>query len=100
MPTIEVEVVYALPDNQELVFIECEKGSTIRQVLLLCGMGTVLAQLEQGNLEVGVFGFRQALNYVLSDHDRVEIYRPLSVSPTEARRLRALAKSQSGAGDA
>ena len=94
MPTIEVEVVYALPDHQDLVAIECKSGTTIRQALYAAGMGAKLADIEQGRLDVGIYGFSQELDFVVSDHDRVEIYRPLRVSPTEARRLRALSKSK------
>ena len=94
MPTIEVEVVYALPEHQDLVAIECQSGTTIRQALYAAGMGAKLADIEQGRLDVGIYGFRQELDFVVSDHDRVEIYRPLRVSPTEARRLRALSKSK------
>ena len=50
------------------------------------GMAAGLA-LDQ---PVGVYGRRVALDHLLADGDRVEIYRPLRVDPKEARRRRAL----------
>ncbi|MDD9868996.1 MAG: RnfH family protein [Gammaproteobacteria bacterium] len=38
---------------------------------------------------VGVFGRRVALDCVLEEGDRIEIYRPLRRTPMEARRIRA-----------
>ncbi|MDL5033709.1 RnfH family protein [Pelomonas sp. APW6] len=41
-----------------------------------------------GALVVGVWGRVQALETVLREGDRVEVYRPLTVDPKEARRQR------------
>ncbi len=37
---------------------------------------------------VGVWGRMESLGHPLRDRDRVEVYRPLTVDPKEARRLR------------
>ena len=44
--------------------------------------------LAQCDLSVGVWGRRCALAAGLRDRDRVAIYRPLTVDPKQARRLR------------
>ncbi len=65
-------------------------GSTVEQVLLSCpefadqlGPSGSLATLK-----LGIWGRLQPLSSVLRDRDRIEIYRPLTVDPKEARRLR------------
>lgn len=40
------------------------------------------------NLNLGIFSKRVNLDHVISDGDRLEIYRPLIIDPKEARRLR------------
>jgi hypothetical protein len=45
--------------------------------------------LATAELEVGVFGERRSLSEAVHDGDRVEIYRPLTIEPKEARRVRA-----------
>jgi len=90
----EVEVAYALPERQFLKAIKLERGATVREAIVASG---VLSEFPQINLEsasVGIFSKRITLDAPLSDGDRVEIYRPLLVSPTEARRLRAQRKAK------
>ena len=45
--------------------------------------------LGLGEPLIGIWGRACALEAVLADGDRVEIYRPLTMDPNEARRLRA-----------
>jgi len=91
---LEVEVAYALLERQFLKAIKLERGATVREAIVASG---VLSEFPQINLEsasVGIFSKRITLDTPLSDGDRVEIYRPLLVSPTEARRLRAQRKAK------
>ena len=46
-------------------------------------------ELALGVPLIGIWGRACALEAVLADGDRVEIYRPLAMDPNEARRLRA-----------
>ena len=92
---LEVEVAYVLLERQFLKAIKLERGATVREAIVASG---VLSEFPQINLEsasVGIFSKRITLDTPLSDGDRVEIYRPLLVSPTEARRLRAQRKAKS-----
>lgn len=89
--TIEVEVVYAVPEQQTQVRIKCLPGTRLADAIRLSGIARKIDIDEETLLAgaVGVYGFRRPLDFRLSDQDRVEIYRPLSISPVEARRLRA-----------
>ena len=40
-------------------------------------------------LDVGIWGRRCSLDQLVAEGDRVEIYRPLTIDPMEARRTRA-----------
>lgn len=88
---ISVEVAYALPDKQACVQVQLKVGSTaieaIRQSRLLESFELSASQLDEN--AIGIFARKCAPDNRLSEGDRVEIYRPLLLSPTEARRLRA-----------
>ena len=88
---IRISVVFALPDQQHQVELTCEQGTTLGDAVALSGLAGELEKFP--DLEYGIYGFRQPLDYVLTDCDRVEVYRPLEMSPTEARRLRAASRN-------
>lgn len=92
MKEISVSVVYALPGHQEKVVLSCPEGTTIRQAIEMSGIRSLITDLDFDKVETGVYGFRRDFDYRLEDHDRVEIYRPLVLTPTESRRLRAAAR--------
>ena len=89
MVEIHVSVVYALAEDQDVVNIRCPQGSTIRQAIVQSKICHKHPHINLASQQVGVYGLKQELDFNLVDNDRVEIYRPLLVSPTEARRLRA-----------
>ena len=93
---IRVSVVYALPDAQYQVAMDCPEGATIADALAQMALDDsapeVLRKLDTSAMEVGIYGFRRQRDEALADGDRIEIYRPLEMSPTEARRLRAEAR--------
>ena len=87
--SINVQVVYALPERQELVSIELPAGATLRTAVEVSGL---LQKYPEIDLESGRFGIYSRISKpdsVLRDRDRVEIYRPLIADPKEVRRQRA-----------
>lgn len=60
-------------------------GATLAQALLASGW---FASEILPSLQAGVWGKLRPLETVLREGDRVEIYRPLTVDPKEARRQR------------
>ena len=89
-----IEVAYATPQRQALVAIEVAPGCTLRQAIERSG---ILAQFPEISLErckVGVFGRLRQLDDTVEAGDRVEIYRPLTADPKQARRLRAKRKAK------
>ncbi|KIO48868.1 RnfH family protein [Nitrosospira sp. NpAV] len=85
---IEIEVVYALPDNQLMRRLSLPAGATARQAVALSGIISLCPEIDLSQNKLGVFGKLVKADAILRDRDRVEIYRPLAVDPREARRKR------------
>lgn len=87
--SINVEVAYALPEKQIIRAANVEVGTTIGAAIVQSGIMMDFPDLELEDAKVGIFGKAAAMTTVLSDGDRVEIYRPLIADPKEVRRKRA-----------
>lgn len=92
---MRIEVVYALPDEQVLLTVELSAGATVRHAIETSGILARHPRIDLASDAVGVFGKIAKLDDPLRDGDRVEIYRPLTMDPKDARRKRAL-KRQPG----
>ncbi len=86
---IQVEVAYALPDEQIVRVVEGEPGMTVREAIERSGILELHPEIDLSKNKVGVFGKVAKLDAVLYPGDRVEIYRPLIADPREARKKRA-----------
>lgn len=93
---ITVEVAYALPNRQQLIEMQVAEGTTAYEAVQQSGILEQFPEIDIENAKMGIFG--QALGtkglkppkeHVLSEKDRVEIYRPLIVDPKEVRKRRA-----------
>jgi putative ubiquitin-RnfH superfamily antitoxin RatB of RatAB toxin-antitoxin module len=87
--TINVEVAYALPEKQIIRAVNVDAGTTIGAAIVLSGIMMDFPELELEEAKVGIFGKAAVMTTVLSDGERVEIYRPLIADPKEVRRKRA-----------
>ena len=86
---LEVEVAYALPHQQFLRRLKMPSGSTVRQAIVQSGVLSKFPEIDLKSVKLGIFSRPVDLDVPLNSGDRVEIYRPLILSPTDARRLRA-----------
>jgi putative ubiquitin-RnfH superfamily antitoxin RatB of RatAB toxin-antitoxin module len=86
---INIEVVYALPDEQTLLKKMVPTGTTVMQGIQESGLLEKFPDLDFAVLKLGIFGKLTKADAVLRDHDRIEIYRPLIADPKEVRRRRA-----------
>jgi hypothetical protein len=85
---LRVEVVYCpRPGVADVVALLLPPGATVADALQASGLQQRHA-LEGAPLHLGVWCKLREPGTVLRDLDRVEIYRPLTVDPKEARRLR------------
>lgn len=87
---IRVEVVYALPQRQELVQVSLPEGATVRQAIEASGLLQKYPDIElDGRNKLGIFAKLTKADATLRDRDRVEIYRPLIADPKAVRKKRA-----------
>lgn len=86
---VRVEVIYALHDEQLLVSIDVEDGTTVREAVERSGLLQRYPQIELMPGRIGIFGRGVDLDARLHDGDRVEIYRALQADPKDARLRRA-----------
>ncbi|MEJ2575499.1 MAG: RnfH family protein [Gammaproteobacteria bacterium] len=87
--TIDVEVAYATPDEQVIVPMHVEEGTTLEAAIRRSGLLERFEEIDLAENKVGVFGKLASPGSLLQDGDRVEIYRPLIADPKEARKRRA-----------
>ena len=91
---ILVEVAYALPEEQVIISIEVPKKINIKQAIEKSGIQKKFPEIDLSKNKVGIFGKQTTLDHLLSDRDRIEIYRPLILDPKEMRRKRASKKNK------
>lgn len=104
LQSITVEVAYGRPEQQLIIALQVPPGTTALQAVMQSGIAKKFTGI---NLDIDAMGiFSQLLNgkdlplpteYVLRDHDRVEIYRSLIIDPKEARLARAKKKAKAKA---
>ncbi|MBC7684766.1 MAG: RnfH family protein [Bdellovibrionales bacterium] len=86
---IAVQVCYATPLHAYFRTLSVAAGSTIAQAIEASGVLNDIADIDLTLQSVGLYGKKRALDTVLREHDRIEIYRPLVADPKESRRRRA-----------
>ena len=86
---MQVEVVFALPERQELLALEVDEGATVADVIDRSGLVRQFPAIALDRLQTGIWGRPVGRDHAVRDGDRVELYRPLEVDPKEARRLKA-----------
>ncbi len=86
---IDIEVVYALPDEQTLFRRSVPEGTTVAEAVRGCGILGKYPGIDPATSKLGIFGKPASADTVLRDRDRIEIYRPLRADPKEVRRRRA-----------
>ena len=88
---IDVEVAFAKADKQLIIPVKLQPGSSVQQAINVSGILNQFVEIDLTKLKVGVFGKLRDLEKTLEQGDRVEIYRPLTQNPMDARRNRAAA---------
>ncbi|MGA9855879.1 MAG: RnfH family protein [Gammaproteobacteria bacterium] len=86
---IQIEVIYASPDAQYQVTLRLSAGTTANAALEASGLLNKFPEIDLRRQRIGVFGRLVKPDYVLQDGQRLEIYRPLTHDPKQARRERA-----------
>ena len=93
---VRVEVVWCpAPGQADLSALELPEGSTVADAVRASG---VLQRhgLALESIDAGIWFRACALDAPLRDRDQVQLYRPLTVDPKEARRQRYRKKASTG----
>jgi putative ubiquitin-RnfH superfamily antitoxin RatB of RatAB toxin-antitoxin module len=85
----EVEVAYAKADEQAILKVLAEQGTTVRQAVERSHITDRFPEIDIENAKFGIFGKAAKADAELNPGDRVEIYRPLIADPKQARKKRA-----------
>jgi hypothetical protein len=86
---INIEVVYALPEEQLLLKRSVPMGTTVAGAIQSSGVLGKHPEIDLDKNKLGIFGKLTKADAVLRDKDRIEIYRSLIADPKEIRRKRA-----------
>jgi hypothetical protein len=87
--TLCIEVVFALRDRQELVTVRLQSGAKVADALEQSSIQSAFPEWNLDECAVGIWGQPAERDQRLQQGDRVEIYRPLTIDPREARRALA-----------
>ena len=98
---INVEVAFALPDEQKIVALKVEEGCTAYEAVVRSKIVEYFPQIDPESDPMGSFGkaIRDPRSEVLKEGQRVEIYRPLIIDPKTARANRAAKMKAAQKGD-
>lgn len=97
-PGLNIEVVYATPDQQWLVNLDLPATATVEDAIS-GALAAGFPAIDVSHLPVGIWGRLVERTQRLKNGDRVELYRPLLRDPREARRnLAAAGKSMNTSG--
>ncbi len=84
--TINVEVVYARPERQEIASISLPDGSTVEQAIAASGFLAKHPEIDLTKNKLGIYAKLAKPDTALRDRDRVEIYRPIIADPATVPR--------------
>lgn len=90
-PALRVEVAYALPEEQALVALEVEPGTTVQEAIDRSRIADRFPGENLAARAVGIWGHPVGRQKAVGDGDRIEIYRELAMDPRDARRRLASA---------
>jgi putative ubiquitin-RnfH superfamily antitoxin RatB of RatAB toxin-antitoxin module len=92
--SLRVQVVYAEANRRRLVSVELTAGATVADAVAAAIARPEFGDLNVAGLRLGIFGKLADPEAPVADGDRVEIYRPLTIDPMQARRRRTLTKAK------
>ena len=91
---LTIEIIYALPEEQNLKVISVSDGTNVKEAIEASGLLEIYPEIDLDKTKVGIFSKVTKLDELLRDGDRIEIYRPLIADPKEMQRKKALQKQE------
>ena len=87
---MQIQIVYAQPDQFWQQSMELPVGATVEQALESLDKNLFPANMQVCDNQLAVFGQLVKLGELLHDRDRIEILKPLLIDPKDIRRQRAV----------
>lgn len=87
--TISIEVAYAAVNDQRVIELEVKPDTTVLEAIIASGIMTIYTEIQLESIKVGIYSKPVAISDCVKAGDRIEIYRPLTIDPKEARRAKA-----------
>ena len=91
---LHIELIYALPDEQEIYAIKVDENTSVEQAINQSKILQRYSEIDLAINKIGIFSKVCQLTDKLRDGDRIEIYRPLIIEPKEARKARAIKQKE------
>ena len=88
-PPLQIEIAYAEPQRAVIKTLRLPAGACVADALRLAALDPDFSAVDFATSAIGIFGKLSRRDQLLRQGDRIEIYRPLSADPKEARRARA-----------
>ena len=89
---MQVTVAFAPVAGLFVRSVAVATGATVADAIAASGLLAAYPSLDLERTKVGIFARKVALTTTLKEGDRIEIYRPLSIDPLEARHARVAAR--------
>ena len=86
---MNITLVYATPALQKQTQISVFKDCSLHKAIIESGILQACPDIDLNCNKVGIWGKIVPLNTLLTEGDRVEIYRPLLLDPKQIRKLKA-----------
>lgn len=83
---MHIGVAYADKFKRTWLRLDVPDGSTVREAIEHSGLLRQYPDIDLATQRVGIFGKLSKLDAPVSDGDRVEIYRPITVDPETVER--------------
>ena len=87
--SITIDVVYPLPQKQEIFTVSLPAGSTLFEAVEASGVMKKYPEIDLAKDKPGVYAKLAKPDAPLRDRDRIEIYHHLIADPKEVRKQRA-----------
>jgi uncharacterized protein len=89
---MQVSVIYASVSELVEIPVEVPANANVDMAIKRSQIMTHFQEIDLQKLRIGIFSRFVTLDAPLHEGDRIEIYRPLTIDPKEARLLRAARK--------
>lgn len=84
-----VEVAYAALETYQVISVTLPDGATVQEAIDASGILQRYPEIDLSKQKVGIYSQPCQLTDGIKANDRIEIYRPLTIDPKEARRAKA-----------